>query len=97
MKRPLLLVVTAMLLARFASAQDIFDAVKKNDLAGATAVLEKDTSLVRAKDSSGNTPLHAAAISGSVPMADLLLSRGAGMSTKFLDDLRPKAEDGAKR
>ncbi len=92
MKRSLLLVVAAMLLAGFASAQDIFDAVKKNDLAAVKAILEKEASLVRAKDSSGNTPLHTAAISGSVPMADLLLSLGAGIDADNLASLTPLSE-----
>ena len=79
MKRTKLLALLAglILLAAFAGAQTIFDAVKNNDLAAAKAILDKDPSLVRSKDASGNTPLHAASIAGSVPMAEWLLSKGA--------------------
>ena len=75
-----------------AGARDIFDAVKKNDLAAAKAIIEKDASLVSIKDSSGNTPLHTAAITGSVPMADWLLSRGADINADNLASGTPLLE-----
>jgi ankyrin repeat protein len=90
--KSMLLIVTVILVVRFAGAQDVFDAVKKNDLAAAKAILEKDASLVRAKDSSGNTPLHTAAITGSVPMADWLLSRGADINADNLAMMTPLFE-----
>ena len=63
-------------------AQEIFDAVKNNDLAKVKSLIENDTSLLNSKDVSGNTPLNIAAMNGSVPIADLLLSKGAGINAQ---------------
>jgi ankyrin repeat protein len=62
-------------------AQDIFDAVKNNDLAKATTMVERDTSLIDAEDNAGNTPLHHAAVTGSMAIADMLLSKGARINS----------------
>ncbi len=90
--RTILLIAALLVVAGLAGAQDIFDAVKVNDLAAAQAMVEKDASLVRAKDSLGNTPLHAAAIAGSIPMADWLLSKGADINADNLASMTPLFE-----
>jgi ankyrin repeat protein len=83
MKTSVILGLTSLLLAAGpAGAQGIFDAVRAGDLAGAKAIVGKDTSLVRARDASGNTPLHAAAIAGSVPLAEWLLAQGAEINAE---------------
>ncbi len=93
MKKPFILGLAFVLLAAgSAGAQEIFDAVKAGDLARTKALVEKDASLVRARDASGNTPLHAAAIVGSVPMTDWLLSKGAEIDADNLESMTPLLE-----
>jgi len=78
-----LILLAALILCAFVGdvvAQDIFDAVKRNDLSKVKALIEKDRSLVNLKDEAGNTPLHHAAMIGSVEMADFLLLKGADIN-----------------
>jgi len=72
----------AMLVLLFIAshAQDIFHAVKANDLAKVKALVEKDASLMNLKDEAGNAPLHHAAIVGSVEMAEFLLLKGTDIN-----------------
>ncbi len=42
-------------------AQDIFEAVKKNDMALVKSLLERNPELIKARDGDGRTPLHRAA------------------------------------
>ncbi len=77
MKKLILVSFLLLVAAITIRAQEIFDAVKANDLAKVKALVEKDTSLVNLKDAAGNTPLHQAAITGSVPTVEYLLSKGA--------------------
>jgi len=60
-------------------AQEIFDAVRANDLPRVKAMIGKDASLLRAKDAEGMTPLHVAAANGRLPIAELLLAKGADL------------------
>jgi len=75
-----------------AEAQDILDAVKSGDLAKAKTIVEKDPSQVRTKDKVGNTPLHHAAIAGSVPMVEWLLSKGADVEAANTEAMTPLFE-----
>lgn len=77
------------LAAGSAGAQEIFDAVKSGDLAKTQAIVAKDASIVRARDASGFTPLHAAAIAGSVPLAEWLLANGAEIDAENPANLTP--------
>lgn len=72
----LLLIITINI-----QGQEIFDAIKDNDLAKVKILIEKDASLVNLKDSEGNTPLHQAGIVGSVPIAEFILSKGAEINS----------------
>jgi ankyrin repeat protein len=63
-----------------AKAQEIFDAVKNDDVAKIKRLLATDTSCISLKDASGNSPLHLAAASGSLPITELLLSEGADIN-----------------
>ena len=73
-------------------AQSIFDAVKTGTPAQVQALAAKDASLVNAKDASGKTPLHHAAIVGSVPMIECLLSLGAAIDAPTTENLTPLLE-----
>jgi ankyrin repeat protein len=85
--------ITALLLgAATAGAQDILDAVKSGDLAKAKTIVEHDPSQVRTTDKVGNTPLHAAAIAGSAPMIEWLLSKGADVEAANTEAMTPLFE-----
>jgi ankyrin repeat protein len=71
-----------ILAAAAAQAQEIFNAVKNNDLEKVKVLIEKDASLVNIKDEAGNTPLHHAAIIGSIETIKLLLSKGADIDAQ---------------
>ncbi|MBU1013925.1 MAG: ankyrin repeat domain-containing protein [Bacteroidetes bacterium] len=59
--------------------QEIFDAIKNNDLKKIMGLTVKDDSVLNFKDNAGNTPLHYAAIDGSIAIIELLLSNGANI------------------
>jgi ankyrin repeat protein len=76
-------VIAVFILAATATqAQEIFNAVKNNDLEKVNVLIEKDASLVNIKDETGNTPLHHAAIIGSIETIKLLLSKGADINAQ---------------
>jgi ankyrin repeat protein len=82
LKRAIAFLSVAILLVRNApaQAQAIFDAVKDKDLAKVKVLIANEPSLANMKDQAGNTPLHYAAIIGSVPIAEHLLSNGADIN-----------------
>jgi len=63
-----------------AKTQEIFDAVKSDDVTRVKRLLATDASCISRKDASGNSPLHIAAAIGSLPITKLLLSRGADIN-----------------
>jgi hypothetical protein len=65
--------------------QEIFDAVNTNDLSKVSSLIEKDSSIISLKDNLGNTPLHNAAIKGSVVLSDFLISKGADINARTND------------
>jgi len=71
-----------LLAAGTIQSQEIFDAVKNNDLVKVKGLIEKDVSLVNIKDEAGNTPLHHAAMIGSYDIIEYLLSRGADIDAQ---------------
>ncbi len=60
--------------------QEIFDAVKNDDVERVKRLLGKDASWISLKDASGDSPLHIAAARGSFPIAEVLLSGGADIN-----------------
>ena len=62
-------------------SQEIFKAVKSNDLAKVKALIEKDVSLTNVKDDVNNTPLHYAAENGYLTLVELLVSKGADIKS----------------
>ena len=78
--RTVLILAAWILGAMSLPAQEIFDAVKANDLAKVKVLVAKDAALVKAKDEAGNTPLHQAANIGSSALTELLLASGADIN-----------------
>jgi ankyrin repeat protein len=77
--------ILAMILFLFGSvpakAQEIFDAVRNDDVARVRRIIGTDASWISLKDASGNSPLHLAAALGSLPITELLLSKGADINS----------------
>lgn len=105
MKKLLFVLVIALSLSAVTGikAQEIFDAVKNKDLDLVKQIIDKESSVVNQKDKTGNTPLHGAAIIGSVPISEFLLSRGAEInatntmqSTPLHTAIENKQDDVAK-
>ena len=82
MKKTIL--ITCMLLVATISvhAQDIFQAVKDNNLVKIKELIEKDTSQLNLKDPGGRTPFHWAAANGNIEIASYLLSKGSDINNK---------------
>ncbi len=78
--------------ATSAKAQSIFDAAKTGTPGQVQAMAAKDAALVNTKDASGKTPLHHAAIVGSVPMIECLLSLGAAIDAATTENMTPLLE-----
>jgi ankyrin repeat protein len=84
----------------------INEAIRAGENATAIRMLETESSLIRACDRSGGTPLHAAAQAANEAMVEWLLARGAGVDKKDLRGFTPldraalgvkPYNDGAKR
>lgn len=76
-------------------AQEIFDAIRKNDSKKVIELLEKDSSQVNLKDELGNTPLHLALNNGKEEISKLLVERGSDIHARnsFLETPLHKAVD----
>lgn len=82
-KVPVFLMIAALIFgARGARGQDIFEAVKKGDLAAIRAVLERNPGAVNDADPYTMTPLHWAALEGRKDAAELLASGGADLDRR---------------
>ncbi len=62
------------------SPDDIFDAVKRGDLAKVQALVEKNPALVDANDQEQGTPLHGSADAGHLKIAEYLIEKGADVN-----------------
>jgi ankyrin repeat protein len=78
--RLVLAVIVLLSSTSMIQAQELFDAIKNNSLAKVTALIDNDAALVNSKDNAGNTPLHQAAINGSLEIAEYLLLKGADIN-----------------
>lgn len=81
-----------LLIAVNSQGQEIFNAVKTNDLAKVQVLIGNDPGLISVKDELGNTPLHISAIVGSAPIADFLLVNGADINAQNNQLLTPLHE-----
>lgn len=77
----IMLIAALLFTAITVHAQEIFNAVKNDDLTKVKTLIGKDASIINLKDNLDNTPLHNAAIDGSVAITELLLSKGADINS----------------
>ena len=70
-------VVFLILAAPAAQSQDIFDLLRKGDVAAVKALIEKTPQLLEARDGDGDTPLHYAAYGGNVDLIHYFIDKGA--------------------
>jgi len=88
---PLILSLFVLLSAfsAFAQSQEVFDLLRKGDVAAVKALIEKSPQLVEARGSDGNTLLHYAAYGGSVELVNFLLDKGAKIDAPGQRGLTP--------
>jgi len=77
MKKLAVALVFIFALAVVAQSQEVFDLLRKGDVAAVKALIEKSPQLVEARDSDGDTLLHYAAYGGSVELINYFIDKGA--------------------
>jgi cytohesin len=87
MRRIMGLVIIAVIVcftSAIALAGEIHDAVKKGELEAVTKLVEKDPSLVNAKndDDDGNFPIHISVMEKNARVTEFLISKGADVKAK---------------
>ena len=90
--RDLIVVVVLALLGASAEvrANDVTDAVKRGDLAGLRALIQKKTD-VNAREADGSTALHWAVYRDDLEAADLLITAGANVRAATREEVTPLA------
>ena len=89
MKKSFLVLILGLALAGPARPQDIFDLLRKGDVAAVKAMIEKSPQLVEARDPGGMTPLHYAAYGRDAGFIDSLIDKGAKLEAKSADGETP--------
>jgi ankyrin repeat protein len=82
MKKLIFVCLSILLLAAVALPQEIFDALRKKDVAAVKALIEKSPGVVDSRDGNGLTPLHYAAREGNVDLINYLVDKGAKLELK---------------
>jgi len=81
--RKLAVILTIILaLAVVAQSQEVFDLLRKGDVAAVKALVEKSPQLVEARDADGLTPLHYAVIDGNVELINYFIDKGAKLEAQ---------------
>lgn len=70
-------------------SQEIFDAVKNNDLVKLKSLVEANPQIVNAVDESGDMPLHYAVEQGQSEMVSFLISKGADVNGSNVNRITP--------
>ena len=78
--RLILIVIVLLLATTVMQAQEIFDAVKKNDMAKVKELIEKDTQQIQAKDQQGYSLLNLACNLGHIEIINFLIDKGADIN-----------------
>ncbi len=77
MKKLAMLIAFLLTLAVAAQSQEVFDLLRKGDVAAVKALIEKSPQLVGLRDDNGNTPLHYAAYGQDAGLVNFLIDKGA--------------------
>ena len=77
MKKPSVILTLLLALAATAASQDVFDLLRKGDVAAVKAMVEKEQTLIEARDPGGMTLLHYAAYGRDAGFIDFLIDKGA--------------------
>ncbi|MDH4270385.1 MAG: ankyrin repeat domain-containing protein [Candidatus Aminicenantes bacterium] len=78
--RSILIVIALLLATTVMQAQEIFDAVKKNDMAKVKELIEKDSRQIQAKDQQGYSLLNHACNLGYIEIINFLIDKGADIN-----------------
>jgi len=87
MKRWAIVFSVFLALTAVAQSQDVFDLLRKGDVAAVKALIEKSPQLLEARDSDGDTPLHYASLEGNIELINYFIDKGAKLE---LQDARRK-------
>lgn len=80
--KKLILIICLLLAATITNAQEIFDAIRANDLDKVKTLIEYDKAVVKLKSGYGDTPLHIAALVDNDEIAKLLIEHGADLDVQ---------------
>jgi ankyrin repeat protein len=83
--------MSALALGLALGADEIHDAARQGNLEKVRVLVDKDPTLIAAKDKGGEIPLHWAAFSGNVDLVRFLLDKGAVVDAKNGRGLTPLA------
>lgn len=89
MRRPSLVLILFLALAAPAPSQEIFEAVKADDLSKVRALVEADPLLLQARDENGLTPLHWACREVHEEVLTYLVARKADVNAKDAEGNTP--------
>ena len=89
MKKPIILMSLVLTLAATARPQEIFDALRKGDVAAVKALLEASPGLVDARDGDAMTPLHYAAYGRDAGLINFLVDKGAKLELRNAEQKTP--------
>jgi ankyrin repeat protein len=78
--RSFLIVIALLLATTKMQAQEIFDAVKKNDVEKVKELIEKDSRQIQAKDRQGYALLNSACNLGHIEIINFLIDKGADIN-----------------
>ena len=78
--RSILIVIALHLATTMMPAQEIFDAVKKNDVAKVKELIEKEPQQIQAKDRQGFSLLNSACNLGHIEIINFLIGKGADIN-----------------
>jgi ankyrin repeat protein len=83
--------ISALALGSALRADEIHEAARQGNLEKVRALVDKDPTLIAAKDKGGETPLHWAAFSGNIDLVRFLLEKGAEVDARNGRGLTPLA------
>ena len=79
--KPILVVALLIMGMSTTFSQELFDAIKNNDLPEVKTLLESNPGLLSIRDESGNTPLHLAVRQKETETVSYLLGKGADVNS----------------